>query len=253
MRFASIGSGSRGNATIIATDTTTVMVDCGFSLKETEQRLSALNLSATDVDAILVTHEHGDHIKGIGAFARRHNTPVCLTHGTSLNGRFGAIPRSTTIRAEVPFQIGDLTVTPFSVPHDAAEPCQFKFSHRGCSLGVLTDTGRITPHIVDMLDGIDALLLECNHDLEMLLESEYPESLKLRVGGDYGHLNNTQAAGLLADMNTTNLRYVAAMHLSENNNTPQLAKEYLSSALQWETGRIDVAHQDLGLDWVRIE
>ena len=108
--------------------------------------------------------------------------------------------------------IGDITVTPFSVPHDAAEPCQFKFGHAGYSLGLLTDTGMITPHIVTMLSGIDALLLECNHDVEMLAQSEYPATLKVRVGSDYGHLNNGQAVSLLQQMDTDNLKCIVAMH-----------------------------------------
>ncbi len=252
MRIASIGSGSRGNATIVTTETTAIMVDCGFSLRETEQRLDDFGLTADDIDAILVTHEHADHIKGVGAFARKYRTPVWLTHGTLQADRFGALPLMETIVPESDFKIGNLTITPFSVPHDALEPCQFRFDDGAISLGILTDTGMITPHIIDMLDGVNALLLECNHDSLMLDESEYPDSLKQRVGGDYGHLNNDQAAHLLKNMNTRNLSYIAAMHLSENNNTPQLAKESLSMALQWDTGRIEVAHQELGLDWTQL-
>ena len=228
------------------------MIDCGFSLRETEQRLTAFGVCAHDVTAILVTHEHGDHIKGVGAFARKYKTPVWLTYGTAQSSRLGALPRAQHIVIENNFRVGDITITPFSVPHDAAEPCQYRFSNGKHMLGLLTDTGMITPHIIDMLSGTRALLLECNHDETMLRESEYPESLKQRVGGDYGHLNNQQAAGLLADMDTSQLSYIAGMHLSENNNTPQLVKEALSAALSWQTGHIDVAHQELGLSWIKI-
>lgn len=252
MRFASLGSGSRGNATLIQVRSTLIMIDCGFSLRETEQRLKTLGVTAQQVSAILVTHEHGDHIKGVGPFARKYKIPVWLTYGTAQSSRLGMLPKQEHIVIETDFCVGDITITPFSVPHDACEPCQYRFSNGRQMLGLLTDTGMITPHIVDMLSGTHALLLECNHDEGMLLESEYPESLKQRVGGDYGHLNNQQAAGLLASMDTSQLTYIAGMHLSENNNTPQLVKETLSDALSWQTGQIQVAHQDLGLSWAQI-
>lgn len=252
MQFASLGSGSRGNATLVQAEATTLMIDCGFSLRETEQRLQTFGVSARDVNAILVTHEHSDHIKGVGAFARKYQTPVWLTYGTAQTARLGILPIAEHIVVEQDFRIGDITVTPFSVPHDASEPCQYRFSDGKQMLGLLTDTGMITPHIIDMLSGIAALLLECNHDHAMLLESDYPESLKQRVAGNYGHLNNQQAAGLLTDMDTSQLSYIAGMHLSENNNTPQLVKEALSAALAWQTGQIHVAHQELGLSWTRI-
>ena len=252
MQFASLGSGSRGNATLIQVGSTTLMVDCGFSLRETEQRLQSCGVCATDITAILVTHEHSDHIKGVGAFARKYRTPVWLTYGTAQSARLGVLPVVEHIIVEQDFRVGDITVTPFSVPHDANEPCQYRFSDGRQMLGLLTDTGMITPHIIDMLSGIAALLLECNHDMEMLVESDYPQSLKQRVGGDYGHLNNQQAAGLLSEMDTSRLNYIAGMHLSENNNTPQLVKEALAAALMWDTGQIQVAHQDLGLGWTGI-
>jgi phosphoribosyl 1,2-cyclic phosphodiesterase len=228
------------------------MIDCGFSLRETEQRLQAFGVRPLDVAAILVTHEHSDHIKGVGAFARKYQTPVWLTYGTAQTARLGTLPIAEHIVVEQDFRVGDITVTPFSVPHDASEPCQYRFSNGKHMLGLLTDTGMITPHIIDMLSGIAALLLESNHDQGMLLESDYPESLKQRVAGNYGHLNNQQAAGLLTDMDTSQLSYIAGMHLSENNNTPQLVKEALSEALAWQTGQIHVAHQELGLSWTRI-
>ena len=252
MQFASLGSGSRGNATLIQAGSTTLMIDCGFSLRETEQRLMTFGVRAQDVTAILVTHEHSDHIKGVGAFARKYQTPVWLTYGTAQSARLGVLPRAEHIVIEKEFRIGEVTVNPFSVPHDASEPCQYRFTDGRQMLGLLTDTGMITPHIIDMLSGITALLLECNHDSAMLLESDYPESLKQRVAGNYGHLNNQQAAELLANMDTNRLTYIAGMHLSENNNTPQLVKEVLAEALTWQTGQIDVAHQDLGLDWTQV-
>lgn len=252
MRFASLGSGSRGNATLVQAGSATIMVDCGFSVRETEQRLSALGISAVDVTAILVTHEHSDHVKGVGAFARKYNTPVWLTYGTAQSTKFGELPQARHLAPETTFRIGNIDILPFTVPHDATEPCQFRFSAGKQMLGVLTDTGMITPHIIDILSGVDALLLECNHDMPMLMQSDYPESLKQRVASDYGHLNNQQAADLLAQMDTGRLSYIAGMHLSDNNNTPQLVKETLSAAMSWQTGQIDVAHQELGLAWNQI-
>jgi len=236
----------------VQSGSTIILLDCGFSLRETEQRLTAFGIRAADITAVLVTHEHSDHIKGVGAFARKYRTPVWLTYGTVQSSRCGDMPWTEHLVVESDFNIGEITVTPFTVPHDASEPCQFRFSNGQKMLGILTDTGRITTHIVDMLSGVSALLLECNHDPEMLMESDYPLSLKQRVAGDYGHLSNRQAAELLTLMDTSRLDYIAGMHLSENNNTPQLVKEALSAALSWPTGQIDVAHQELGLGWIQI-
>ncbi len=252
MQIASLGSGSRGNATLIQHKSTTLLIDCGFSLRETERRLQRLGMSASDVDAIFVTHEHTDHIKGVGAFARKHKIPVWMTHGTLRAAEPGFIPVINEMVTEEKLDICDIQVTPFSVPHDAAEPCQFCFSDGDKCIGVLTDTGMITPHIIEMLSGLDALLLECNHDLNMLEEGEYPQSLKVRVASDYGHLNNDQAASLLEQIDANNLNYIAAMHISGKNNTPYLAQQALSSALCWQEHDIQVADQDQGLEWVDI-
>jgi phosphoribosyl 1,2-cyclic phosphodiesterase len=147
---------------------------------------------------------------------------------------------------------GDIEVTPYSVPHDASEPCQFLFSSGKHKLGLLTDTGMITPHIVEVLNGVDALLLECNHDSEMLAEGEYPPYLKQRVGSDYGHLNNRQAADLLAKIDSSNLATIVAMHISEKNNDPILARQALAEALDWDSDDIHIAHQAEGLDWMGV-
>ena len=252
MRIASLGSGSRGNATLVKHKKTTLLIDCGFSLRETEGRLERLGIDASEVDAILVTHEHTDHIRGVGAFARKHKTPVWMTHGTCRASNTGVLPDLNEIVVEEELAIRDLLVKPFAVPHDAAEPCQFHFSCGSKNVGLLTDTGMVTPHIIDMLSGLNALLLECNHDLAMLQDGEYPPALKMRVGSDYGHLNNDQAADLLEKIDTANLNFVAAMHISDKNNTTYLARQALSDALGWQEQDIQVAHQDKGLDWVNI-
>jgi phosphoribosyl 1,2-cyclic phosphodiesterase len=252
LRIASLGSGSRGNATLIQHEQTTLLVDCGFSLRETERRLDELGLSARKIDAILVTHEHGDHIRGIRSFVRKHATPVFMTHGTyRVSDIFEQHPCREIVAGEQ-LEIKDISVLPFAVPHDATEPCQFLFTDGEVRIGLLTDTGMITPHIIEQLSGCDALLLECNHDSQMLREGEYPASLKQRVGGDYGHLSNSQAAELLMKMDISRLSYVAAMHLSDKNNKPALARQALCQALGWRQHDIMVADQDNGLDWIEL-
>lgn len=252
MRIASLGSGSRGNATLVQHERTTLLVDCGFSLRETEKRLGELGLEACDIDAILITHEHSDHIRGVGSFVRKYATPLYMTHGTyRVSDVFDQQPCQEIIASES-ISIKDISILPFAVPHDAAEPCQFVFTDGDVRIGLLTDTGMITPHIIDKLSGCDALLLECNHDIDMLQQGEYPPSLKQRVGGDYGHLNNEQAAALLRQMDTSQLCYVAAMHISEKNNKSSLARRALSQALGWRVNDIQVAEQDTGLDWFQL-
>lgn len=252
MRIASLGSGSRGNATLVQHEQTTLLVDCGFSLRETENRLAELGLEAKDISAILVTHEHGDHIRGVGAFFRKYDTPLYMTHGTyRASDVFEQHPCEEIVAGEM-ISIQDISILPFAVPHDAAEPCQFVFTDGDVRVGLLTDTGMITPHIIDMLSGCHAMMLECNHDADMLQEGDYPLVLKKRVGSDYGHLNNLQAASLLEKMDTSQLIYVAAMHLSDKNNKPALARKALSKALGWRTHDILVADQDSGLDWLLL-
>jgi phosphoribosyl 1,2-cyclic phosphodiesterase len=252
MRFASLGSGSRGNATLVAAGTTLVMVDCGFSCRETERRLAKLGCSPGDLSALLVTHEHGDHIRGIGLLARKYDLPVWLTRGTWQAMRDDDVPALFHFDGHSTITLGDLQVHPFTVPHDAREPCQFTFDDGNCRFGMLTDTGRMTPHIIECLDACDALLLECNHDADMLMGGPYPESLKQRVGGPLGHLSNTQAGEVLSLLDTSRLQHLVAAHLSDRNNRPELARQALAAALDCETGWIGVAEQESGLDWRTI-
>ena len=231
MRFASLGSGSRGNATLVEAEGTRLLLDCGFPARELEQRLARLAVDADSLDAILVTHEHQDHIRGVGAVARRYGLPVWLSHGTRRSGRLGEVSDVRLLPPDhTDFQIGDIQISPYPVPHDAREPVQFVFQCKHSRLGVLTDTGTVTPHILDMLQACDALLLECNHDPQMLASGPYPPSLQRRVGGRLGHLSNRQAGELLEKLDHARLQHLVAGHLSERNNRPELVREALLAA-----------------------
>lgn len=248
MRFAALGSGSRGNALLVEAGQTLLLVDCGFSLRETERRLQRLDRCAEQISAILVTHEHSDHASGVALLSRRHRIPVWSTAGT--RAACGPdLAHAQVFSSHESFVLGDLEVHPFPVPHDAREPVQFVFHDGRCRLGQLTDTGTLTPHIEAQLAACDGLLLECNHDRAMLAQGPYPPPLKARVGGDYGHLSNEQAARLLGRLDGSRLQHVVAAHLSEKNNTPVLARQALGAALGCGAEWIGLAGQDDGLAW----
>ncbi|WP_027947689.1 MBL fold metallo-hydrolase [Litchfieldella anticariensis] len=252
LSFASLGSGSKGNATLISDGETHVLVDCGFGMRDTERRLARLGLHPRQLEAILVTHEHGDHIGGVGALARRHGLPVYLTPGSWLSGRLGEVPRHHWITPQARFAIKGLVIDPVTVPHDAREPVQFRFQARDRCLGVLTDLGHPSAHVTEAFQGCDALILECNHDRGMLAEGPYPPRLKRRVGGDWGHLANVQAAKLLKELGLDRLQRIVCSHLSEHNNRPELVLETLVPLLDGDESRLLVAAQDLGLDWQTV-
>lgn len=251
MRFASLGSGSRGNATLVEAGATCLLIDCGFSAREATRRLRRLGLDATALAAILVTHEHGDHIAGVGQLARRFGIPVYATPGTIEAGArlLGTLPSVTRISAHEPFTIGDLEVSPMVVPHDAREPCQFVLGDGARRLGVLTDAGSITRHVVERLAGCDGLVLEFNHDAQLLSASAYPPALRARIASDLGHLSNGQAAELLALLDTSRLRQLVPAHLSEANNTPALALAAAARALGCAAAELSAMDQASGLDW----
>ncbi len=252
MRLAYLGSGSRGNAALIEHRDTLVMLDCGFSAAETERRLRRCQREPGDVDAVLVTHEHSDHASGVLRFAARHQIPVYLTRGTAWSIRAQDYAHLRCISAHDPFQVGNVTIRPVPVPHDAREPCQFVFEAEGQRLGVLTDAGHLTPHLCEALTGCDGLAVECNHDADMLAVGPYPASLKRRVGGALGHLNNSQAAQLVALQDHTRLQWLVGVHLSEQNNTPQRARAALDAALDNAATPVFLADQDTGLDWLEL-
>jgi phosphoribosyl 1,2-cyclic phosphodiesterase len=251
MRFASLGSGSRGNALVVEAGSTRILLDCGFGLGETAARLGRLGLAPESLSAIVVTHEHEDHIGGVARLARRHSIPVWLTHGTltGFEALFADVGNVQVIDNYRSFAVGDLQVDPFPVPHDAREPAQYVFSDGTRRLGVLTDTGCSTRHIEAMLSGCDALVLECNHDPGMLRVSSYPQKLRERIAGRYGHLDNQAAAELLARLDTGRLKHLVAAHLSQENNRPELARAALAGAIGCDPGWVDIADQDDGLGW----
>jgi phosphoribosyl 1,2-cyclic phosphodiesterase len=253
MRFACLGSGSRGNALIVERGRTRLMLDCGYPVRETERRLARLGLAPADLGGIVVTHEHSDHTAGACKFARKHDLPLWLTHGTltGIPGDVAALDINI-IDSHSPFAIGELQLLPFPVPHDAREPAHFVFSDGAHRLGVLTDTGSSTSHIEAMLSGCDALVLECNHDLDLLMNGDYPLALKTRVAGRYGHLDNQASAGLLAALDRSRLQHLIAAHLSQHNNTPELACQALAQVLGCAPAWIGVADQDEGFAWREI-
>jgi len=253
MRFASLGSGSKGNATLIETADTCLLLDCGFTVKETEARLERLGKTGHDLDAVLVTHEHSDHIKGVGALARKYKLPVYLTAGTFHKGRLGNLPQLETINCHQSFEIKGINVQPVPVPHDAREPCQYVFQHGDKKLGVLTDLGSLTSHVEKHYSGLDALVLECNYDPKMLDEGPYPYQLKQRILGDYGHLSNGQAAQLLVRIEKDKLQHLLLSHISQQNNCPTLARaaitEMLAAIPDCVRDGFEVACQAQGFDW----
>lgn len=251
MQFASLGSGSKGNATLVRAGATLVMVDCGFSARETARRMAQLGVEPGDLDAILVTHEHSDHASGVATLSRRFALPVYLTHGTCLSGRLDGSHSLQQFNCGDRFTIGELAVTTIAVPHDAAEPCQFRFEYAGRHLGVLTDLGSVTPHVVDSYRGCHGLLLEFNHDYDMLMTGEYPEHLKRRVGGNWGHLNNEQSAELLGQLDHKDLRHVVAAHISEKNNSLEHTARALEDALG-SLERVIFAAQGEGFTWLDV-
>jgi len=257
LRFAAIGSGSKGNCLVVEASgrgtATRVLLDCGLSPRETERRLARLELAPADLQGILITHEHDDHAGQAYPFAARHKLPVWLTYGTQLAlTEVGKPPREVETRTIVgrnAFAIGGIEVQPYTVPHDAREPVQFVLSDGAFRLGVLTDIGASTAHVEATLSGCDALVLEANHDTDMLRGGEYPRWLKERIAGPFGHLSNREAAALLAALDRSKLKHVIAAHLSHQNNRPELARAALAGAMGCAADWIGLSTQEEGFGW----
>jgi len=252
VRFASLGSGSAGNALIVEAGATRLMLDCGFGLADTVFRLERIGVAPESIAAILVTHEHDDHVGGVWRFARRYGTPVHLTYGTLVASGSAFAPADVATRivdGHSPFAIGDLEIFPFPVPHDAREPVQFVIGDGVRRLGVLTDTGCTTAHIEVSLSGLEGLVLECNYDEEMLRVGGYPPPLQRRIAGRLGHLANSAAADLLSRLNASRLQHLVAAHVSRRNNHADRARKVLADVLGCSPEWIGVANQDGGFAW----
>ena len=257
MRFCSLGSGSGGNATVVESSSGTtcsrVLVDAGFSLRELDVRLARAGLSASDLDAVFVTHEHGDHIGCALALSRRQRIPLWMSRGTWRAIRPPASDEPPNFaRDGEAIVVGDLRLLPYTVPHDAAEPLQLRCDDGARTLGILTDAGASTPHMLAHLQGCRALLLECNHDRDMLARSRYPASLKARISSRLGHLANDAAAEILASCLHSGLAHLVAAHLSEQNNRPELVRNCLAKASGWPEDAVLVADPQLGTPWLRL-
>ena len=255
LRFKSLGSGRSGNATVVqarsGTQLVHLLVDCGLGIRQLDLRLGRAGMLAEQLDAIFITHAHGDHIGCALQLALRNRIPVWMSHGTySAIGEpdFQGLLRIAS--DSVPIELGALHLHPFTVPHDAREPLQLRCSDGAAQLGVLTDLGHATSHVLEQLTACSALLLECNHDPELLATSNYPPSLKKRVGGDYGHLANAAAAAIAQAVQPHGLKQVVAAHLSEQNNRPELARGVLAAALGCDGADIHVADAASGCDWL---
>lgn len=250
MGFASLGSGSKGNGTVVALEArtsrapVTFLVDCGFTLKQAEKRLARVGISAGDLSAIFVSHEHADHMAGVRALAHKFSIPVYASYGTSRRLDCDC----HTFDGDQPFEVQGIRVNPVRVPHDAREPTQFVFSDGVETIGVLSDLGMVTQHVIEQYNGCTHLLMEANHDRDMLRLGSYPPALKRRVGQDYGHLSNDQAFALLEQIAHAELDVVIG-HVSEQNNCfTRLAQVF--EPLSERVRSLQFASQQEGFAWV---
>lgn len=246
--FASLGSGSRGNGTVVEIGGEIFLVDCGFTLKEAECRLARLGVRPGDLSAILVTHEHSDHASGVAALAYKYAVRVYASFGTFK--ATGWQLHGDVVDSHLPFRVGAVTVSPVIVPHDAREPTQFTFEHDNVRLGVLSDLGHVTPFVCQRFRDCHGLMMESNHDLPMLLGGRYPESLKRRIAGHFGHLSNQQAVDFLAAVAHPGLQVVVG-HVSEQNNHPDLL-EAVFAPWRNQVAELTFATQATGADWLVV-
>ena len=236
LRFRSLASGSSGNATLIegsdGLHRTRVLVDCGLGLRQLIARLAVEGIGPADLDGIFITHEHGDHIGCAPMLVARYGVPLWTSAGTAQYAAFAGLESALNlVRDGQLFAIGGLQLHPFTVPHDAREPLQLRCTDGDRVLGLMTDIGHVTGHALAALAGCHALVLESNHDVELLAQSRYPDFLKRRVGGQHGHLSNVQAAAALGALHHDRLNTVVAAHLSERNNRPELVSRAFAAVL----------------------
>lgn len=275
LRFKNLSSGSTGNATLIeatggvGAHTTRLLVDCGLGLLRLTAALDLAGVHPSQIDGIFITHEHGDHLGCVVQFASRYSIPVWASNGTHAAlkdirlRQKSKLPDQTKLVPDFddlvriaqdtcPVDLGELQFNPFTVPHDAREPLQLSCTDGLSKLGILTDLGHASHHVREQLSHCHALLLESNHDTEMLAKSSYPPFLKSRVGGDFGHLSNTAAAEILDDLQHPGLRQVTAAHLSQQNNKAELVQNSLSRVLGCLPTEILIAQPDVGTPWLTV-
>lgn len=231
MRFVSIASGSSGNCIYAGTDNTHILIDAGISAKKIEKGLFEVGLKPGELSGICITHEHSDHIKGLGVLARKYGIPIYATEGTLAEIRnvksLGEYPEELLkpLRPDVKMIVGELDILPFHIDHDAADPVAYRVQSGNKSVAVATDLGHFNQYTIDHLLDLDAVLLESNHDLRMLQSGPYPYYLKRRIMGNFGHLSNENAGRLLNCILNDKMKYVLLGHLSKENNLPELAFE----------------------------
>jgi phosphoribosyl 1,2-cyclic phosphodiesterase len=246
-QVAGLGSGSKGNATLIRSADTLLLVDCGFSLTQTRKRLARLGMTLDDLDAVLLTHEHSDHAAGVPAVCRAADIPLYATFGSAAKLGLEGV-QLELIRGDKSFNVGEISVNPVVVPHDAREPVQFVFKAYDRHLGLLTDLGTITPHVQQAYAPCDALVLECNHERQMLQTGSYPPSLKRRVGGNWGHLSNCQVAAYLRSQLPRRWQHLVVAHVSEQNNSIDAVTNMLGEFTDC-IDNLTIADQKEGFDW----
>ena len=255
MRFCCLGSGSSGNSTVIegSNKKTTILVDCGFRYSDLQERLISQNLDASDINAIFITHEHNDHIRSAARFAKKFKLPIYMTHGCYYNSyhEFKKINSLKFFRAEQPFFFNEIKVLPFSIPHDAREPIGLIFEEKKNKLGILTDAGFITPHMIDILKNLDGLILEFNYDKTLLKNGNYPKSLKKRILSDLGHLSNDSAEFLLKKIFHPEMKVLVAAHVSKENNSSDLVDLKLNNFKNYFLKKI-IADQNQPTGWISL-
>lgn len=247
IEIASLGSGSRGNATLVRSGSHCLLVDCGFNLKTFQSRCADLAFSPKQIDAILVTHEHSDHIGGVASVARKFDLPVYSSVGTWHAKPQRPVADLNYLSSHGEIIFGDLVVNVLVVPHDSKEATQFMFKDKDSSLAVLTDLGHIPPWLQKQVADVEMLLVEFNHCTEMLRVGPYPAKVQARVRGNYGHLSNQQALDLVASLN--NLKCLIAGHISQQNNSIERVEQYLNLAKQ-SVEKTMLVTQEAGFDWI---
>ncbi|MDO9403458.1 MAG: MBL fold metallo-hydrolase [Polaromonas sp.] len=256
LRFKNLGSGSTGNCTVIEVPgqpATRVLVDCGLGIRNLANRLGEAGLQVSDIDAIFITHEHSDHIGCARQVALRNRIPLWMSEGTYAGIRNPDLDGLLRVAGDgEAIDLGGLQITPFAVPHDAQEPLQLTCTDGSAKLGVLTDLGHATAHVIAHLQGCNAIILECNHDTDLLASSAYPWFLKNRISGELGHLSNAAAADIVRAVCHPGLQYIVAAHLSQQNNRPELAQDVVALARGCSSSEIVVASPVAGTPWLQL-